>query len=134
MADNVGYKPGVGATIAADDVSGVLYQRVKVAIGNDGEASDVSSTNPIPTMEKGELVEAIEALRMAVNSLTRTIGLAMPDTTGRLRTAVESSVAITANQGGTWNLQQVGGYATQDVVPAIMNINAASLRANITVT
>jgi len=26
MADNVGYTPGTGANIAADDIGGVLYQ------------------------------------------------------------------------------------------------------------
>ena len=41
MADNIGYTPGTGATVAADDVSGVLYQRVKLAFGADGSASDV---------------------------------------------------------------------------------------------
>ena len=29
MADNVGYTPGTGADIAADEVDGVLYQRIK---------------------------------------------------------------------------------------------------------
>ena len=48
MADNVGYTPGVGATIAADDISGVLYQRVKIGVGADGSATDVSSSNPMP--------------------------------------------------------------------------------------
>ena len=48
MPDNVGYTPGSGATIAADDISGVLYQRVKVGVGADGTAVDVSSANPMP--------------------------------------------------------------------------------------
>ena len=48
MADNVGYTPGTGATIAADDIAGVLYQRVKIGVGADGSATDVSSTNPMP--------------------------------------------------------------------------------------
>lgn len=48
MADNVGYTPGSGATIAADDISGVLYQRVKIGVGADGSATDVSSSNPMP--------------------------------------------------------------------------------------
>jgi hypothetical protein len=51
MADNVGYTPGSGATIAADDVGGTLYQRVKLAIGADGEATDASSTNPLPVYD-----------------------------------------------------------------------------------
>lgn len=48
MADNVAYTPGSGATIAADDVGGVLHQRVKLSVGADGSATDASSSNPIP--------------------------------------------------------------------------------------
>lgn len=40
MADNVGYTPGVGATVAADDIAGVLHQRVKISLGADGTAVD----------------------------------------------------------------------------------------------
>lgn len=48
MADNVGYTPGSGATVAADEIGGVLYQRVKMTAGADGTATDVSSANPMP--------------------------------------------------------------------------------------
>lgn len=48
MADDVGYTPGSGATIAADDVGGVLHQRVKISVGGDGSATDASTTNPVP--------------------------------------------------------------------------------------
>ena len=48
MADNIVVTPGTGATIAADDVSGVLFQRIKPAFGADGSATDVSSANPLP--------------------------------------------------------------------------------------
>ena len=49
MADNVGITPGTGATAAADDIGGVLYQRVKLTTGADGIADgDVSASNPIP--------------------------------------------------------------------------------------
>jgi hypothetical protein len=48
VADNVGYTPGTGATVAADEIGGVLYQRVKPTFGVDGAATDVSSLNPLP--------------------------------------------------------------------------------------
>lgn len=48
MADNVGYTPGSGALVAADEIGGILYQRVKPAFGVDGTATDVSSTDPLP--------------------------------------------------------------------------------------
>ena len=51
MADNVGYTPGTGALVAADDVGGVLYQRIKPAFGEDNTAVDVSATNPLPVFD-----------------------------------------------------------------------------------
>jgi len=48
MADNVGYTPGSGATVAADEIGGVLHQRVKIGVGTDGTATDVSDANPLP--------------------------------------------------------------------------------------
>jgi hypothetical protein len=143
MADNVGYTPGSGATVAADDIGGVLYQRVKIAAGADGAATDVSSANPLPIAAYGELVEAIEALRMAVQSLTRTQGLAMPDTAGRLRVLAENPTAANLNAtavitSGTvttvTNQSQAGTFAMQDHIPALMHLQADSLRSNITVT
>lgn len=49
MADNIAVTPGTGATIAADDISSVLYQRVKISQGADGTAVDVSSAAPLST-------------------------------------------------------------------------------------
>jgi hypothetical protein len=49
MADNVGYTPGTGAEIAADDIGGVLYQRMKLTLGADNtNGGDVSTSNPMP--------------------------------------------------------------------------------------
>ena len=51
MTDNVitSAAVGTGATIATDDIDGVMYQRVKTVVGNDGvNNGDVSSSNPMP--------------------------------------------------------------------------------------
>lgn len=53
MADNVGYTPGAGASIAADDISSVLYQRVKTTWGADGVANDTDATNRLPVVATG---------------------------------------------------------------------------------
>jgi hypothetical protein len=146
MADNVGYTPGSGATVAADDIGGVLYQRVKITHGADGIAHETSNGNPLPTEERGELLEAIEALRMAVQSLTRTQGMAMPDTAGRLRVLAENPTAANLNVTATigsgtvttvstvTNQSQAGTFAMQDHIPALMHLQADSLRRNIAVT
>jgi hypothetical protein len=49
MADNVGYTPGTGASVAADDIGGNLFQRIKLTLGADGvNNGDVSASNPVP--------------------------------------------------------------------------------------
>lgn len=40
MADNVQITAGSGTTVAADDLAGVLYPRVKLSLGADGSAVD----------------------------------------------------------------------------------------------
>jgi hypothetical protein len=40
MPDNVNITPGAGAVVAADEIAGVLHQRVKVSVGADGVAQD----------------------------------------------------------------------------------------------
>ena len=48
MSDNVGYTPGSGAVVAADNVAAVLVQRVKATFGAAGVATDVSASDPLP--------------------------------------------------------------------------------------
>jgi hypothetical protein len=144
MADNVGYTPGTGATVAADEISGVLHQRVKIGVGTDGVAVDVSEQNPMPMAAYGELIEAIEALRMAVQALTRSgLGQSMPDTAGRLRVLVEQPTA--GNLQGTFsiaggqtlatltNQTQIGGLAATEQIPSLMRLGADASRNNIIV-
>lgn len=147
MADNVGYTPGSGATVAADDIGGVLHQRVKIGVGADGSATDVSTSNPMPVnASNGELVEALEALRMATNTLTKTIGFALPNAQGqpimeaRQATAGNLNATITGNIGTVTtvstvtNQSQMGGFAANDQIPALMHLQADSLRRNISVS
>lgn len=146
MPDNIGYTPGTGATIAADDIGGVLYQRVKMIHGADGIAHETSNGNPMPTAEGGELLEAIEALRFAVASLTKSIGYALPNLTGqpiievRQATAANLNVTLasTTIASGTvttlTNQSQIGGFAANDQIPALMHMQADNLRRNISVT
>lgn len=49
MSDNIRLNAGTGGKLlAADDVGGASYQRVKVGVGDDGVATDVSSNAPMP--------------------------------------------------------------------------------------
>lgn len=50
MADNTQLSAniGTGDVVASDDIGGVKHQRVKVEFGTDGNATDVSATDPLP--------------------------------------------------------------------------------------
>lgn len=158
MPDNVGYTPGSGAKVAAREVNysgetafSQSVSLVTVTGPDDGKiASDVTSANPLPVdASAGELIEAIEALRVAVASLTKTIGFALPNALGqpimevRQPTAANLNVTLSATtiSSGTLttlttltNQQQAGGFALQDQIPATMHMQYDGLRANIQVT
>ena len=53
MADNTDLNAGTGGdTIAADDIGGVKYQRVKLTLGAEGvNDGDLSATNPMPVVD-----------------------------------------------------------------------------------
>lgn len=123
--------PTIGRKTTADSVSVTL-------------SSDHAN---VPTEEKGELLEATEALRMAINTLTKTIGFAMPDTAGRLRvlaenptagnlqvTAVIAAAQTLATLTTLSNQTSMGGFAANDQIPALMNTLAVQSRRNISVT
>lgn len=60
MADNLAITPGSGATAAADDVGGILHQRVKISLGPDGTAADAASAS-------GQLLVAGSAVIVSAN-------------------------------------------------------------------
>lgn len=55
MADNVNIDPGTtpSVPVAADEIAGVKYQRVKLAIGDDGTAVDVGASQAVPVSISG---------------------------------------------------------------------------------
>jgi hypothetical protein len=162
MADNVTANPGSGgATFAADDVGGVLFPYAKLDIGGDGASSPVSASNPlpvsgpltdtqlradaVPVAGAGELIETLEAIRMAMQSLTRAAGLLTVDTSGRVRMLLDAitasltlatitTVTTVTTVSTVTNQAQMGGFAAQDQIPALMHLQADNLRRNISVT
>ena len=142
MADNVGYTPGTGATIAADEIDGALYQRVKMIHGVDGVAHETADNNPLPIKAMGELIEAIEAMRMAIQSLNRTVGMAQVNPlTGRMLVdnagvtqPVTGTITAVTTVGTVSNLAQVGGQSANSQIPSFERMTADNLRRNISVT
>lgn len=161
MSDNVTVN---GAIIATDDVGGgVQIQKAKINLGGDGiDAGTVAIDNPMPVVALGELIEALEAQRMSLEALAKTIGLSMPDVSGRLRIAIDAistgltlatvttvgtvsavgTVATVSNVttvntvttvATVTNQAQVGGMAANQQMPALAFMAADSLRRNIQV-
>lgn len=125
MADNVGYTPGTGATIAADDLSGILYQRVKISEGADGSATDVSATNPMPVSVPG----AVSATIMSVTTAaTGTNWTAFSSQTCHCLDIVNTSaVSIDYRRGATGNAMTILSGSSRLVV-GITNANQIDVR------
>jgi hypothetical protein len=144
MADNTTIKDASNVTvsIASDDVGSVQFQKVKLDVGGDGVSVPVDGALPVSAV--GELIEAIEAMRMAVQALTRSIGQMMPDTAHRMRVNVEAGTLPTVTTVGTvttvstvstlTNQTQIGGLAATEQIPSLMRLGADSMRRNINVT
>lgn len=130
MADNVGYTPGTGATVAADDIGGVLHQRIKIGVGENGTAVDVSEANPMPVADanSGNLLLRILQMLMAPlgydKSLQRQRGTVL----------VESGTITTVSTVTTLsNITSVGGYPAQmQIIDANRTAWALNVRSRIT--
>ena len=142
MADNIGYTPGTGATIAADEIAGVLHQRIKIGIGGDGTATDVSEANPMPVMAVGDLLEALQSMSFALESLTRTIGLAQVNAVNgnlyvdgsRVTQPISGSISTVTTVTTVNNMSQLGGQNANSLIPAFERNAADNLLNFITIT
>lgn len=111
MADNIDITPGSGRTIAADDISSVWYQRVKVVWGADGAANDTSASAPLPVtnatvtgMADGRQTVTTAGTRVALASSTackQVIITAETDNTGLVVVGGSTCVAALATRRGT---------------------------------
>lgn len=135
MADNVGYTPGSGATVAADDVGGVLHQRVKLTLGADGVSNgDVSASNPIPTTAadgadatQGTKTDAVwdgVTNNPSIVSILKKIG----------SQSVSGSVTVTGTaasvQSGSWNVGITGVVQTTQTAVTVSQIPAQATLAD----
>jgi hypothetical protein len=88
MADNLGYTAGAGTTIAADDISSVFYQRVKLSIGADGTAVDASAAAPVPVYGVGVSASATFTPAASSHTANDVVGGAQTFALGALSASV----------------------------------------------
>lgn len=126
MADNVGYTPGTGATVAADDIGSVLFQRIKIVHGADGtNDGDVSATNPIPASVPGAQSVTIMSVTTAATGTNYTAFTSQA--CNSLDIVNTSSVAIEYRRGATGNSMTILSGSSRLVV-GITNANQIDVR------
>lgn len=114
MADNVAITAGSGTTIAADDVAGVLYQRVKLAQGADGSATDVSSAAPLQvTGANGSF------------PVTNTGTFAVQSTGNVAHDAVDSGAPV--KTGGRARTSEITAVANDDRVDSVHDVTGKQI-------
>lgn len=126
MADNIGYTPGSGAVVAADDVGGVLYQRVKPAFGEDNTAVDVSATNPMPVTD----AQLEFLLTRMLNALNAPQGYDRSLQRQRGTTVIESGTVTTVTTvTGITTLSTLTNLSTVDTLQGRIQVYGANLGA-----
>ena len=129
MADNLSVTQGSGTTIAADDISGVLHQRVKISQGADGVGVDVSSAAPLQVTlaNTGANATAVKVDGSAVTQpVSGTVTITPSGTqtvSGTVAVSTINSVAPAFGTGTRDATVQRVTIATDDVVP----VSATSL-------
>lgn len=120
MADNVAFTPGSGATGAADDIGGVYYPRVKIALGADGTAVDaVAGAGNVGTgVQRVTLADDDPAVG-AINALT-----ASQNANGRA-SATNSSPVVLSTEDKT-SLDAIGNKLLSYSASATFTPAAAS--------
>ena len=110
ISDNLAITPGSGASLATDDIASVHYQRVKIAAGADGSATDVSAAAPLPVdqiysgISNGRKVvtTAGTAVTLASSTTCRKVDItAETDNTGVIVVGGSTVVAALATRQGT---------------------------------
>jgi len=140
--DNINVTPGAGATIAADDISGALHQRVKIVTGSDGiSTGDVSTSNPLPstlTAAEQAILSSIASNTAsaitdytATGTITALNGTVQVGAQGAYTTAITVSgtwvgtlVFESQNPGGTW--VAVPAYQVTSTLPYQATFNTTS--------
>lgn len=130
MADNLGYTPGSGATVATEDVGGVHHQRVLMEAMVDGVPADVSDANPLPVKDE----ESRGLLMRILQMLMAPLGYDKSLQRQRGTVVVESGTVTTVTTVTTvGNIFSIGTYNAQmQVLDTNRTAWAQCVRARIT--
>lgn len=125
MADNIQVNVGSGPPVATDEVGSVHYQKVKLATGADGTATDLSYDAPLPTDDR----KSQNLLIRIFNILAAPLGYDKALQRQRSTAVIESGTITTVSTvttvttcstvttlGSLTNIAGIGGYSAQMTV------------------
>jgi hypothetical protein len=117
MADNVAITAGSGTSIATDEVSGVHYQKVKLAYGAADSATLVDGTNGLPVSVLNTSIPVTDnGGSLTVDGTVAISGtVAVTDNSGSLTVDNGGTFAVQAAQSGSWTV-------TVNALPAGTNL------------
>jgi hypothetical protein len=135
LADNVAITAGAGTAIAADDISSVFYQRVKIGIGADGSAVDWSEAAPAPVIG----IEDVLEVTLSTDTAVYASGEVLADTqeianafrsNGRHITITSIVVQDQSDQGYGFDLVFLNAnnsLGTENATPSISDTNGTAI-------
>jgi len=130
MADNtiLPIPSTTGDTIAADDIGGIKYQRVKVTIGADGtNDGDISSTNPMP-ITGTVLIDSVSNNQVSDSISGTDVALTTHSViTGETTAGGGSFVNVKVNPSGALAVDASNSAVSVTNFPATQAISAVSL-------
>lgn len=141
MTDNVILNPGAGGdTVAADDIAGIKYQRIKTGFGIEGEYADVSTVDPLPVTDliSAELLESLQTLMVRLLNATNSprgydVALGRNRMTAIVESGTVTTVTTVTTVGTVTNQTSMGNQQAQ-LLPIGQNMSAwaATVRSRIT--
>jgi hypothetical protein len=122
MVDNVAITAGAGTTVAADDISSVYYQRVKLSLGADGSAVDAVAG-------AGNVSTAVQRVTLAADDPAVTKLGTIDGDTGLILSAVKAAYETVA---AAQTAQVLGGAgAAGDYIAGILVVPATTSPGNV---
>lgn len=131
MAENVNITEGSGKVIAADDVGGVMYQRVKIGVGADGAASDwtgvVSGTTTLTAITFSLDTAAYADGDVLADTQALSACLRVNDGTGIIQDVVFNDEDDQGQAFDVLILQANTSLGTENAAPNITDANARNI-------
>jgi|GEM_PF-2126951 len=119
MPDNI-TAPAAGTALATDEIGGVHYPRGKMAFGDDGVATDVSATNPLPVAGSFSVTGSLTDAELRAAPVAVSGALTDAELRAAALTVTVDNLAATQTVDGTVD---VGNFPATQTVDGSVNVD-----------